>query len=247
MRSNCVHTIALSIAKWRTNPVVLGIGKADTPYAEGRGVPTFCATKLTFDGEQSCTSSLEVAMSRSLIGFRAGKAAQISAFFAMKDGGQIDKLKLSKLLYLSERESMAIRGRPMFYDEFFSLKDGPIASCALDGINQRRPEGVWETYVSKIDNDTISVKEGIGVEKLDELSVSDRDILEALWDRHGWMSATIIRRWTHDAKNCPEYVEVRDGRLPIAYHDIYSALGYENPSAMELVIEEYRSFEAVSQ
>lgn len=184
-------------------------------------------------------------MSKALIGFRSGKAAQISALFAIKSGGRIDKLKLSKLLYLCERESMALRGRPMFFDEFYSLKDGPIASCALNGINGKRTEGVWSEYVQRIDNSTIGVAKHATEANLDELSVSDRDILEQVWSRHGWMSPKTIRDWTHDEKNCPEYVEVKEGRLPITYKQVYAALGFDNPASMEESIEDYRGFEAV--
>jgi uncharacterized phage-associated protein len=70
-----------------------------------------------------------------LVGFESRKAAQISAYFADKEGGSIEKLKLIKLIYLAEREFVKRHGLPMLYDEFFSLKDGPVCSSTLNGIN----------------------------------------------------------------------------------------------------------------
>jgi len=55
-------------------------------------------------------------------------------------------MKLIKLIYLSERESVRSRGRPMIFDEFYSLKDGPISLNALNGINGNTDIGKEEIY-----------------------------------------------------------------------------------------------------
>jgi uncharacterized phage-associated protein len=81
-----------------------------------------------------------------LLGFRSRKAAQVSALFLARESGRMDKLKLIKLLYLTERESMAVRGRPIFYDEFYSLKDGPICSTALNSLNGELDKDIWSNY-----------------------------------------------------------------------------------------------------
>ena len=41
-------------------------------------------------------------------------------------GKVIDEMKLHKLLYLSQRESLAITQKPMFADEFEGWKYGPV-------------------------------------------------------------------------------------------------------------------------
>ena len=45
--------------------------------------------------------------------FNEQKAAQIAAWFLGKAGGTMPHLKLMKLMYLAERESMAKHGFPM--------------------------------------------------------------------------------------------------------------------------------------
>ena len=52
------------------------------------------------------------------------KAAQVAAFFIYKAGGTIDALKLSSLMYLSERESLARYGEPLTGDSLVSMEDG---------------------------------------------------------------------------------------------------------------------------
>lgn len=41
-------------------------------------------------------------------------------------GQEIDEMKLHKLLYLSQRESLAITGNPLFPEEFQGWKYGPV-------------------------------------------------------------------------------------------------------------------------
>ncbi len=54
-------------------------------------------------------------------------------------GEVIDEMKLHKLLYFTQRESIAITGRPMFLDKFEGWKYGPVnrevRSCyTTDGL-----------------------------------------------------------------------------------------------------------------
>jgi uncharacterized phage-associated protein len=173
-----------------------------------------------------------------LIGFRSRLAAQVAAFFASENNGPIDKPKLITLIYLFERQSIATRGRPAIYDEYYSLENGPICSGALDGINLRLDKDIWSKYIhSAGGNKVVSVPRD-----LDELSDSDIDILAAIWTQFGWMTAGQIRNWTH--LHCQEYVEVPTRqRLPISPKDIGSAVGIENPDKIEQRIQEYRSAE----
>ncbi len=178
------------------------------------------------------------------IGFRSRKAAQIAAYFATQSNDEIEKLKLVKLLYLAERESMQERGRPIIFDEFYSLKHGPICSNALNAINGDLDAAIWNEYLSK--DGTVKVKRSrkAAPDKFDELSRSDHVILKSVWEKFGWMTAAQLRNWTHN--HCPEYVEVLEGRLPITYADIFKALGFENPDEMAERIREYRSIETAT-
>jgi len=177
-----------------------------------------------------------------LIGFRSEKAAQAASYFAQAEGGRIDKLKLIKLLYLAERESIKKRGHPMFYDEFYSLVHGPICSNSLRALNKEIDESLWREYIVISDKKNIRSAKKRDPAELKQFSPADRKILAALWAEHGSKTASQLRKWTHE--NCPEYVEVEAGRLPITYTDLYKVLGYEDPAAMEALVQEHRSSEA---
>ena len=183
-------------------------------------------------------------MKTRLVGFRSEKAAQFSALLIQREGGRISKLKLAKLLYLAERESVAERGLPIFYDEFYSLEHGPIGTHTLDAINKdSRDNQLWAHYITVESKKEISAAGRKTAEEMDQLSKSDLAILENIWKKFGWMTPTQVRNWTHE--NCGEYVEVPKGtNLPITYESLYKELGYEEAAKMASYIDEYRSSEA---
>ena len=50
-------------------------------------------------------------------GYNVRKAAQVVAFFAIRQGGRINVLKLSKLVYLSDRAFVEKYDVPILYDK----------------------------------------------------------------------------------------------------------------------------------
>ncbi|WP_143074532.1 Panacea domain-containing protein [Methylobacterium sp. ap11] len=180
-----------------------------------------------------------------LAGFRSEKAAQIAAYIIKAHKGHMEKLALIKMIYIGERESIRSRGRPMIYDELYSLKDGPICKSALDGINGHIDEKVWEKYIIlQGDRDVYSVRGG--AEDLDQLSRSDFKILDLVIARHQGWSSSQLRNWLHDSRNCSEYVEVfGKQRAPIEYGELALAVGIENPIDVEHEIKAYRASESL--
>lgn len=177
-----------------------------------------------------------------LIGFRSKKGAQVAAFFAAKEC-PMEKLKLIKLVYLSEREFVSTYGEPMLYDELFSLPHGPICSSCLNAMDGKIEDQIWAKYLTRDGARNISAKKQFEREELDELSDAEIDVLSAVWDSFGFMTASQIRNYTH--KNCPEYTEVGRGRVPIWYRDILRATGDEDADEIEDRIGTTRRNEAI--
>jgi uncharacterized phage-associated protein len=82
-------------------------------------------------------------------GFDEIKSAQMAGYFAQRSAEKLDKLKLIKLIYLSEREHLKRHSLPMTFDEFYSLKDGPIASAALNGLDGRLRLSLWDNWIKR--------------------------------------------------------------------------------------------------
>lgn len=175
-----------------------------------------------------------------LPGYDIGKAAQATAFFALKSGGSINVLKLSKLLYLAEREFMARYDTPMFYDELFSLPDGPVVSVTLNLINGNYEHDLWSRFVSKRQGYDIAAAGGVSEDSLDHLSRADREILCGLWDRFGSYDKYSLRDWTHEWRNVPEWVDPKGSSYPIKHEDVFRYLGKSESVALAHEVESYR-------
>lgn len=67
-----------------------------------------------------------------LLEFDYKKATQAINYLTKKEGGQIDKLKLIKLVYLADRYHLRRYGRPMINDAYFAMPLGPVGSSVKD-------------------------------------------------------------------------------------------------------------------
>ena len=102
-------------------------------------------------------------------------AQHIFERYKLVSGGNIiDEMKLHKLLYFTQRESIAVTGKPMFPEKFFGWKYGPVCKnvrlCySADGMvsDDIRPVSNESAYIA----DSIVAQYG-GYEswKLSELS-----------------------------------------------------------------------------
>ena len=159
-------------------------------------------------------------------GFRARKAAQICAYFATRAGGRIDKLKLSKLVYLAERRFLMDHHQPMLHDDLHSLEHGPVCSGALGGMEGTGDPALWDGYIRRHGRDTIVASRAVGRADLDHVSKAEFKVLQTVWKRFGGRTPAQLRNYTH--ANCPEYKEVAGGSDPISYQELFEALGAED-------------------
>jgi uncharacterized phage-associated protein len=172
-----------------------------------------------------------------LVGFNGEKAAQVAKWFVSELGGRTDKLKLIKLIYLAEREFMSRHDEPMLYDEFYSLQHGPICSNTLDSINGRSGAAPgWGDF--HLQSKSVVLDRRVVRQDLDHLSDADVQVLRDVYAQFGWMSASQLRKYTHE--NCPEYQQVGGGRIPIHYIDIFKALGHPDPAAASEDVSRHR-------
>jgi uncharacterized phage-associated protein len=154
-------------------------------------------------------------------------AAQMSAFFAQKEGGAIYVLKLIKLLYLADRLSLQQYGEPISWDHMVSMDHGPVLSETLNYINGFKSSNEmqqWEEWISdRAEHKVAIAKENLTRSDLNHLSKADLKILEAIWSQYGHMTRWELRDFTH--KNCPEWNDPKGTSLSIDYEDVVRAMG----------------------
>ena len=154
----------------------------------------------------------------------------------------IEKLKLIKLIYLTERRFLGEYCHPMLFDELYSLPHGPICSSTLNGIDGVIHSATWDNFIARNGNIVVAMKK-FERDDFDELSNAEVRAAKAVWDEFGHLTASQIRNYTHD--NCPEYTETLKRRIPISYGDILTALGVEEADLIDREIGEMRRVESL--
>lgn len=163
------------------------------------------------------------------------RIAQMAAFFAHKQGGKINVLKLSKLLYLCDRESMTRTGLPISFDSMVSMPKGPVLSQSLNLINgegDQASNAIWDEWLHDRENHDVEVKRTFERKDLDQLSNADISVLEKVWKDFGGMDRYVLRDWTH--KNCSEWKDPKGSSHPIKDVTVLKALGKDVAEAEAL-------------
>lgn len=176
-------------------------------------------------------------------GFNEKLAAQVAAFFIMKQGNEIPVLKLTKLIYLADRESMALTGYPITNDHFVSMPHGPVNSYTLNFVDGNIDSTDWSDLVSDRANHSVALARPFDDSDQSELSEADIDILTAVWDKFGSMDKWEIRDWTHE--NCPEWEDPRGSCAPIPHERVLRFLGVQHADEFANDIKAERQVENI--
>ncbi len=118
---------------------------------------------------------------------RERQAAQMAAALIFKAGRPVGKLRLLKLMYLVERESMLQTGFPITFDEVFAMRQGMALSRTWNlmlGVKDTPTNGEWEKHIVRT-NRGLMVKQGVGAEALDSLSPKDNQLIGEVWKLYG--------------------------------------------------------------
>jgi len=166
--------------------------------------------------------------------FNQRKVAQMAACLLDHGKGSMSYLKLMKLLYLADRESMKRHGEPISGDRYVSMDHGPVLSQTLNLINGgvEFEEGGWNHWIKGKAGYEVSLRRKASRDVLDELSDAELDVLDAIYAKFGKMDKWKLRDYTH--RYCPEWKDPEGSSLPIEIIDIFKALGRSPAEAKKL-------------
>jgi uncharacterized phage-associated protein len=125
-----------------------------------------------------------------MIRFRTSteKKIQAVAVLLRAEGNRTDRLRLLKLLYIADRESLKERGSPIVGGKVVAMKHGPLHSEVYNLVKgEHDSEQLWSEYFSSEGN-TVTLLKDPGrlelspyeIEKL--IEVSNRHRLDDTWD-----------------------------------------------------------------
>jgi len=139
----------------------------------------------------------------------AKKSTQAVARLIETSGGPIDYLRIAKLVYLADRESIFARGVPIVGGHYYSMRLGPTIGEVMTFVNTGRAPHWKETIKPRIGN-----KVGLrGKPQYNALSESELAILDSVVNYHSTRTTEELVEWCH--VNCPEFQQVDQGRKPI--------------------------------
>jgi uncharacterized phage-associated protein len=166
--------------------------------------------------------------------FSQRKVAQMSAHLLDRGRGRMNYLKLMKLLYLADRESLKRHGEPISGDRYVSMDHGPVLSQTLNLINGavEAEEKGWSHWIADKADYEVSLRRKASRDVLDELSEADLDVLGTIYAKFGRMDQWKLRDYTH--RYCPEWTDPKGSSIPIEYVDIFKALGRTSAEAKKL-------------
>lgn len=169
----------------------------------------------------------------SLNEFDYKKATQAINYLARKEGGQIDKLKLIKLIYLAERYHLRRHGRPIVNDTYFAMKRGPVASSVKDiaelssDFLADEEKSYAQAYIKPSDNYMIGSLNEVDT---DLFSDSELEALDFAYSQFGGLHQYELVNLTHEYPEWKQFESaLRAGasRERMSYRDFF-----QNPEGL---------------
>lgn len=127
--------------------------------------------------------------------FAHKKATQALNFFAIRNGGEIDKLHALKLVFFADRYHLRKFARPITNDQYWAMKFGPVPSGVkdlfeMDSISHDERHYASSFMVAGAKRDTVR-----SIAAVDErvLSQSDIEALTFAWSSFGRHSGIVER------------------------------------------------------
>jgi len=181
---------------------------------------------MQFDSNQSAKRGKSM--------FNERRVAQMAAYLLGREKGRMNNLKLIKLLYLADRESMKRHGQPISGDRFVSMDHGPVLFQTFNLIKGavRFAERGWNHWIADRADYDVALKRKVHRDALDELSEADLEVLGDVYTKFGKMDQWKLVDYTH--RYCREWEDPKGSSTPIDYESLFKALGRTPAQARKL-------------
>lgn len=166
--------------------------------------------------------------------FREEKATEAAAHLLRARGGQMSYMKLLKLMYLADREALLRLGRPITFDAYVSMKNGPVLSRTYALISEGPPpavSSVWDECISRPQAYSVTLQRDC--EPI-HLSRAELALLTEIFQEFGHRNRWELVDFCH---TLPEWRDPGDSALPISYADILAS-GGRSPAEIAEIEEE---------
>jgi uncharacterized phage-associated protein len=160
--------------------------------------------------------------------FNERKATAAAALLLDREGGSMDYMRLIKLLYLAERESLKRLGHALVGDTYYALDQGPIPSRVLD-LCRYPSSGPWADQIERTGLWAVRLEKppDLGPLSNAEISVLD-DVFKTFRDMDQWALSTMTHAF-------PEWRDPHGSRIEILPTEILAAIGKTPEQARDIL------------
>jgi uncharacterized phage-associated protein len=179
---------------------------------------------------QGRPSSMKPA-SRTSFPFDGRKATEVAAAFLERAGGTINVMKLVKLLYLLDRESIGRRGVPVVGGVYLSMRNGPVTSEVLDLINAGslwNCETNWSRFISDRQNHEVALTGAPGKEHLSQFEIN---LIDELFAQFRKADQWALSDFCHE--HCGEWLPLEAGREHISLAKLAEEVGTDPDEVLQ--------------
>ncbi|HEX6566778.1 MAG TPA: Panacea domain-containing protein [Chthoniobacterales bacterium] len=168
---------------------------------------------------------------RSSFPFDGQKATEAAALFLSFSGRQLNVMKLVKLMYLLDRESIARRGVPVVGGVYLSMRNGPVTSELLDLINSGELwhcHTNWAEFISDRQDHEVSLIRDPGHGHLSEFEF---ELIAELHSRFEKADQWSLRDFCH--AECGEWLPLQEGCERISLDRLAEEVGRRTEEVCE--------------
>jgi uncharacterized phage-associated protein len=145
------------------------------------------------------------------------RAIQVAAWFIKQAGGSMNVIKLSKLIYIADREALKRWGRPIIGGYYSSMDHGPVISPVVNRLKPaddvyRESFPDWDRFFQRSGND-LKILDDPGRGRLHDAAIK---LLTELYAAYGHLSNWELRNITH---GFAEYTHPKGSSKPIRLGD----------------------------
>jgi|SRR3990172_3089863 len=155
--------------------------------------------------------------------FDEHKATEAASILLELSSGEMQYMKLLKLLYLADRRALQLWERPITFDRYASLDQGPVLSNAYDIIKSKAVDSgdFWSEFIVPAGRYRVQLRGD--PPKMVKLSSAEIDVLREVFKEFGGWDQWKLVEYTHQL---PEYKDPHGSSIPIELDAILSALSY---------------------
>ena len=157
--------------------------------------------------------------------FDERRATAAASLLLQLAGGSMEYLRLIKLLYYADRESLDLLGRPISGDRYVSMKHGPVLSHVYNLVKAtvfgRRPNGGghWIDRIGVVDRYSLCLAKQPDTGALSEAEI---DILTQVFHRYRDRDKWELVKASHEL---PEWYDPGESATEIPIEEILQVLG----------------------